>query len=151
MSGEETSGTVAQKPQGVECGLGRAGDYGLGMSWQGGRAGGASFTQCGHHAQGARSRQGAGWKLKWPCPAFQPTCLAPASGVAEAQGHSGAKRCNPPAWGKCQGQGGVCQAETGLAGSLGQTFCLLSCLAHHLLVGFSAYRPQRASVLEGHR
>lgn len=28
----------------------------LGMSWQGGRAGVASFTQCGHSAQGACNR-----------------------------------------------------------------------------------------------
>ena len=28
----------------------------------------------------------AGWKLRRPCPTFQPTCLAPASGVFQARG-----------------------------------------------------------------
>lgn len=52
---KKRDGSVAQ----LSCGL-RA----LGMSWQGGRAGMAGFSQCRHSAQGACNRWGTEEKLK---------------------------------------------------------------------------------------
>lgn len=45
------------------CGL-----WAPGVSWQGGRAGGASFTQCGRSAWDAPAGGAhTGWKLRWSC------------------------------------------------------------------------------------
>lgn len=77
--------------------------------------------------------------MKWPCPASEPTCLAPASGAAESPGHSAAKGCGCPASGSCQGQGGAGPAEIQL---LGPGLPALS-PAHHPLSGFSAYTDHR--------
>lgn len=72
--------------------------------------------QLGGLCLGSSGRWSKGWKLRRPCPAFQPTCLAPASGAFRGpRGVAALLR------GRAEGRvGRAQQRSTGLDSCLGQ-------------------------------
>ena len=111
-----------------------------GMSWQGGRAGAAGFMQLGALCPGSSGRWSRGWKLRRPCPAFQPTCLAPASGAFRGQG----------VWLSCLGEvlragwGAPSRDPRGWTAAWARPPCTLSCPGPPAPCRFPClHRPQR--------